>query len=156
METFIGKSIKIIYVDDDSDDREFFQDALAETKPLAQLITLEDGAKLMHYLAEQHGSPPDIIFLDINMPFKNGKECLVEIRGNPKLKEVAVIMFSTSTHHQDIEETFKNGANLYILKSIFINYQVKILKEIFTYDWKRALFNLDIKKFVLLNNQMKL
>src|SRR6185436_708779 len=108
-----GNPIKILLADDDEDDKMFFEDALKEANPKTQLKTVDDGQQLMKYLAEVDGNHPDIIFLDINMPCKNGKECLKEIRSNKELDEVPVVMFSTSDHEKDVEETFQNGANLY-------------------------------------------
>ena len=149
METSEGNPIKILYADDDVDDRDFFQDALTEAKSDAELTTVEDGDKLMKYLATVNGNYPDIIFLDINMPCKDGKICLKEIREIEELKKIPVIMFSTSSHPTDIEETFKNGANLFISKTIFFNNQVKFLSNIFALNWQKELLKHDINRFVL-------
>ena len=148
METSEGNPIKILYADDDVDDREFFQAALTEAKSDAELTTVEDGDKLMKYLATV-GDHPDIIFLDINMPRKDGKTCLKEIREIEELKKVPIIMFSTSSHPTDIAETFKNGANLYISKSNFYNGQVKIPKKIFALNWQEELLKQDKNRFIL-------
>jgi CheY-like chemotaxis protein len=148
MTTEDNKLIKILYADDDADDREFFQDALDEAKTNAELTTVEDGEKLMNHLAQCNGQHPDIIFLDINMPRKDGKRCLKEIRGNNKLKQIPVIMFSTSAYVEDIEETFANGANLYVSKPVFFADEVKILKKIFSLDWQEELLKPDKKRFV--------
>lgn len=148
MTTEDNKLIKILYADDDADDREFFQDAFDEAKTNAELTTVEDGEKLMNHLAQCNGQHPDIIFLDINMPRKDGKRCLKEIRGNNKLKQIPVIMFSTSAYVEDIEETFANGANLYVSKPVFFADEVKILKKIFSLDWQEELLKPDKKRFV--------
>ncbi len=149
MVTRNGEPIKILFADDDLDDQELFQEAITEAKSGIQLTTLGDGLELMDYLAQLDGIHPDIIFLDINMPRKDGKECLKEIRSNKKLDEVPVVMFSTSSHQKDIEETFANGANLYVSKPIFFEDQVKILKKIFSLDWQDELLKPDKKRFVL-------
>ena len=115
----------------------------------AELTTVVDGDKLMKYLAAVDGNHPDIIFLDINMPRKDGKTCLKEIREIEELKKVPVIMFSTSSHPTDIAETFKNGANLYISKSNFYNGQVKIPKNIFALNWQEELLKQDKNRFIL-------
>jgi CheY-like chemotaxis protein len=95
------------------------------------------------------GEHPDIIFLDINMPCVDGKQCLKEIRNNKELDKVPVVMFSTSNHEKDIEETFKNGANLYVSKPSFFIDQVKILQKIFSLNWQEDLLKPDKKRFVL-------
>jgi CheY-like chemotaxis protein len=83
------------------------------------------------------------------MPYKSGKHCLKEIRSIEKLDTVPVIMFSTSSHPKDIEETFANGANLYVSKPVFFDDEVKIFKAIFSFDWQEQLLKLDKKNFVL-------
>jgi CheY-like chemotaxis protein len=144
-----GDPIKILLAEDDEDDREFFKDALKEANPATKLKTLENGEQLMKYLTSVDGVHPDIIFLDINMPCKNGKQCLKEIRSNKKLDDVPVIMFSTSSYKEDIDETFKNGANLYVSKPVFFKDEVKILKKIFALNWQEELLKRDKKRFVL-------
>ncbi len=149
MEIRDGKPIKILYADDDKDDRELFQQALKDAHTDAKLTTVEDGDKLMKYLAQVDGQHPDIIFLDINMPCKNGKECLKEIRSKKELDEVPIVMFSTSSYKEDIDETFANGANLYVSKPVFFGDEIKILKKIFSLDWQEDLLKPDKKRFVI-------
>ena len=149
MTTRNGDPIKILYADDDDDDRSLFQEALKETNSGAKLTTVEDGEKLMNYLASVDGNHPDIIFLDINMPCKDGKICLKEIRAIEELNKVPIIMFSTSSYTEDIDETFTNGANLYVSKPVFFNDQVKILEKIFALRWQDELLKPDKKRFVL-------
>jgi CheY-like chemotaxis protein len=149
MVTKDGEPIKILLADDDDDDRVLFQDALNDVNPRTQLKTVEDGEKLMKYLASVDGVHPDIIFLDINMPCKDGKQCLKEIRSNKELDKVPVIMFSTSNYEKDVEETFKNGANLYVSKPSFFKDEVKVLQKIFSLNWQEDLLKPDKKRFVL-------
>ena len=149
MNTNIMEPIKILLADDDPDDRFLFQQALNEAKAVASLATVEDGQKLMKYLAQVDGQNPDIIFLDINMPFKDGKQCLREIRANKELDAVPVVIFSTSSYLSDIEETFAYGANLYISKPAFFYDVVKILQKIFSFNWKEDLLKTDKNRFVL-------
>jgi len=149
METNSGNPIKILLADDDRDDRELFEEAVGAAELHTELTTVSDGDKLLKHLASLDGTLPDIIFLDINMPLKNGKECLKVIRSNRKFEQVPIIMFSTSAYKEDIEETFTNGANLYISKPNFLNDEVKILKEIFAPNWQKELFKSDKTRFVL-------
>lgn len=88
--------LNILLADDDKDDRFFFEKALKDI-PIATHITMvKDGEELMAYLEKNLEDLPDVIFLDLSMPRKNGFECLTEIKENEKLKHLRVVMFSTS------------------------------------------------------------
>ena len=88
--------LHIILADDDIDDRFFFDKALKEIPIPNRLTTVNDGEQLMNYLIENHTDLPDVLFLDLSMPRKTGFECLTEIKENAKLKDLPVIMISTS------------------------------------------------------------
>ena len=88
--------IKILLADDDKDDRFFFEKALKELSVRHMLVTVNDGEQLMDYLSKNLKHLPDVIFLDLNMPRKNGFECLTEMKENKKLEHIPVVMFSTS------------------------------------------------------------
>jgi CheY-like chemotaxis protein len=141
--------IKILLADDDEDDCEIFSEALIKAYASAELKTVKDGDELMKYLSQNTGEHPDIIFLDINMPGKGGKECLKEIRDKQELAGVPVVVFSTSKHPNDIDETFANGANLYISKPAFFQDHVKILGKIFSMNWQMDLLKKNKETFVL-------
>jgi len=111
----LTESIKIVLADDEENDRLLFTDALNELKTKTVIDTVNDGIELMDYLAKEAPDLPHLIFLDLNMPRKNGYECLKEIRalyGN----DIAIAIFSTSMAEEDIELTLINGANVYINK----------------------------------------
>jgi len=108
--------MNIILADDDEDDRLFFTDAFEELKINTKVNTYNDGVELMDYLNTDDAILPDILFLDLNMPRKSGKECLIEIRDNEKFQNIAIAIYSTSSSEEDIEETFVQGANIYIKK----------------------------------------
>ena len=110
------KPLKILLADDDKDDRLFFSMALEALTIPTKLATVVDGEKLMDYLSDNAEQLPDVIFLDINMPRKNGIECLSEIKQNKKLKDLPMIMFSTSNSRDKIGMVFKNRADVYIHK----------------------------------------
>ena len=111
-----SKQLNILLADDDTDDCNFFKKALEELSLSTQLTTVHDGEELMNYLSENSEHLPNVIFLDINMPRKNGLECLSEIKQNEKLKDIPVVMFSTSNSWDKINKLFKTGANVYIHK----------------------------------------
>lgn len=112
----MSETLKIVLADDDDSDRANFIDAFEELKIKSNVHTFKDGVELMEYIQNDNFSIPDIIFLDLNMPRKNGLQCLKEIRENPKLKEIIVAIYSTSSSGKDIEATYINGANVYIKK----------------------------------------
>ncbi len=90
------KKMNILLADDDTDDCNFFKAALKSLPIPTDLTVVNDGEELMTYLSEKTEHLPNALFLDINMPRKNGFECLAEIKNNKKLKDLPVIMFSTS------------------------------------------------------------
>ena len=106
----------ILLADDDADDRLLFIKAFKELKIKTVVHTVNDGVQLMEYLTKKNAVLPHIIFLDLNMPLKNGLECLKEIKSNKKLKDISIAIYSTSASEKNIEETFHNGANVYIHK----------------------------------------
>src|ERR1035437_1105930 len=90
------KQLNVLLADDDKDDRFFFKMALKEVTIPTQLETVTDGEILMDYLAENADRLPDVLFLDHNMPRKNGAECLLEIKLIPELKALPIVIYSTS------------------------------------------------------------
>lgn len=122
--------LRILLADDDKDDRFFFSKALKDIPVLTQLETVEDGAELMTYL-EKSVKLPDVLFLDLNMPRKNGMECLAEIKSNAKLKSLPVVIYSTSLNQDIADLLYKNGVHYYIRKVDLAELK-KILFQIFT------------------------
>lgn len=88
--------LNILLADDDKDDRFLFQKALKALPVITNLTTVYNGVQLMKYLSENSEHLPDVLFLDINMPCKNGFECLLEKKEFGMLKDLPVVMFSTS------------------------------------------------------------
>ena len=115
-------ALNILLADDDTDDRFFFEKALKEIPIFTHLVTVNNGEELIDYLTTNTEHLPDVVFLDLSMPRKTGYECLIEIKEDEKLKNIPVIMFSTSfTHGIDLEESLmstlsKMGAQNYIRK----------------------------------------
>ncbi|CAN5361670.1 hypothetical protein BH09BAC1_BH09BAC1_09360 [soil metagenome] len=112
-------STYILLADDDNDDRFFFQKALNAIPQPTTLHMVVDGEKLMDYLAENLHQLPDVIFLDVNMPRKNGIECLTEIKNDEQLKQIPVVMHSTSLRDETADLLYKTGAHYYLPKCEF-------------------------------------
>jgi CheY-like chemotaxis protein len=111
-----SKKINILLADDDIDDCHFFKEALETLPQTTTLTTVHDGDELMKYLFENTERLPHVLFLDINMPRKNGFECLSEIKTNEVLKDLPVVMYSTSGSKDKINILFNTGADVYIRK----------------------------------------
>jgi CheY-like chemotaxis protein len=110
------KPLNILLADDDMDDCNFFKDALNALPINTQLKTVNDGEELMTYLSENTHQLPDVLFLDINMPRKNGFECLSEMKDDAVLKNIPVVILSTSSSKEKIAKIFKIGGHVYIHK----------------------------------------
>ena len=107
----------LLLADDDEDDCAFFKEALDELLLPTELVTVNDGVELMDLLAENLSENlPDILFLDLNMPRKNGYECLTEIKESNELKDLPIIIFSTSLDNSLIDILYDKGATYYIRK----------------------------------------
>ncbi|REG91636.1 response regulator [Flavobacterium aquicola] len=127
---------KYIYIaDDDEDDRAFFADALLEIAPDVVVKEAEDGTQLMNILHKVSSGLPDIIFLDINMPGKNGFECVEEIRSKKEsLRDVVIVMLSTSNDPLSMEKAQKIGATYYAVKPNCFNALKSFLGDILKMD----------------------
>ena len=108
----------LLLVDDDKDDCLFFKEALEELPIMTSLVTINNGEQLMSLLNNKAVGPPadQILFLDLNMPRKNGFEVLSEIMLDNSLKELPIIIFSTSFEQDIVNMSYKNGAHYYIRK----------------------------------------
>ena len=115
--------------DDDDDDRTLLQEALFEIAPDVKLVSFEDGYEILHQLRTSNALP-DIILLDINMPRKNGFECLSDIKGNSELSSLTTIIWSTGVTPNHTEKAFNLGARLYVKKPSGFNRLLEIAKVI--------------------------
>ena len=134
----------ILLADDDMDDRFFFTKALKELTVATQLVTVNNGEQLMEYLHLNTANLPHVLFLDLSMPRKTGFECLAEIKEHELLKNLPVVMYTTSyTRSLDFEDKLKNtlskmGAKDYIrkpgdfeiLKQVIHEALLKVIAEI--------------------------
>lgn len=114
-------------VDDDKDDRELFCEALAEVAPDIVFHAAEDGREALDKLSKMQSSLPDIIFLDANLPTISGWECLEYFKQNELLRDIPVIMYSTSSYQRDIEKAMTLGALCFISKPLNYNDLKKII-----------------------------
>ena len=121
----------IYLADDDSDDRDFFADAMLEIDPDVILQVAEDGMYLMdELLALSYLDLPEFIFLDINMPRKSGLECLAELRSLENFKRVNIIMLSTSSDPENIRNSRELGASFYAVKPSCFEKLKSLLEEV--------------------------
>ena len=141
--------IHIMLADDDEDDRLFFTDAFEELKINTKVNTFNDGVELMNYLNQPDAILPNVLFLDLNMPRKNGIECLDEIKMNEKFNDIAIAIFSTSSSEEHIEETFVRGANIYIKKPSDFSTLKKVLSDVVTINWQYHTSGLNKDNFLL-------
>ncbi len=141
--------IHILLADDDEDDRMFFMDAFGEMKIRTKVRTVNDGVELIQHLTQPNIILPHVLFLDLNMPLKNGMECLKEIKTNDRFKDIAIAIYSTSASEEDIEHTFVNGANVYIKKPSDFDTLKKILSEVITINWQYHTSGLNRDNFLL-------
>lgn len=137
----------IFLADDDSDDVFLFREALKEVTNEVNVHTAENGDILLKMLA---GKPalPDIIFLDLNMPIKNGFQSLEEIRANAEYNTIPVAILSTSSDEKAIITAHKNGANAYITKPVAFTDLKKIIVKCLGMNWDE-LCAPDLSNFVL-------
>lgn len=125
----------IFLADDDVDDRVLFEDALREVCKETKLATANDGQEMMNKLAATVPPEPDVIFLDLNMPVKNGFECLAELKSAHKLKNIPVIILSTSSEKEYVDKVYAQGADYYLCKPDSFNTLKKAIGSILGFDW---------------------
>lgn len=127
-----NKPLFIVLADDDEADRLLFMEIFSELKINTIVKTFNNGLELMQSLDEKDALLPDLLFLDLNMPLKDGLQCLKEIRSNENLKNISIAIYSTSNNQKDMEETFFNGANIYITKPSDFNSLKQVLEKAVT------------------------
>ena len=141
--------LQIALVDDDEDDRVFFKDAIDEVQLKTSLLLFGNGQEFLDYVSLPGQSIPHLVFLDLNMPIKNGIECLEELRSKQKFKGLSVAIYSTSSSDKDVEDTFIKGANIYINKPNDFNRLKSIMEEVLKINWQYHTSNLNRENFLL-------
>lgn len=137
------KNIVLLIADDDEEDRMLIKDALEESRLKNDIIFVENGEELMDYLhhkgkfKDKEKYPlPGLILLDLNMPKKDGREALKEMKADPKLKHIPVVVLTTSKAEEDILKTYDLGVNSFITKPVTFNSLVETMKTLSKYWFK--------------------
>jgi CheY-like chemotaxis protein len=130
----------ILMVDDDPDDRLLFKEACEEVRLRNPLEFLENGEQLVDFLkrrgsyADRKDEPyPGIILLDLNMPLKDGREALEEVKADPELRHIPIIVLTTSKDEDDILSSYGLGASSYIVKPISLDRLMRVVNSIGEY-----------------------
>ena len=132
-----AKPIVILMADDDADDRILTKDALEESRVLNDLRFVENGEELVDYLyqrgnySDPESAPrPSLILLDLNMPRKDGREALAEIKADPNLRRIPIVVMTTSQAEEDIFRSYDLGASSFITKPVTFDRLVELMKAL--------------------------
>lgn len=121
-----------LLVDDDLDDQEIFAMALGQVNAAIRCEFANDGIEALDKLRNENASPPDYIFLDLNMPRMDGRQCLIEIKRQFHLKDIPLVVYSTSSDEDFQAEMKRLGATAYIVKPALISILKMNLLEFFS------------------------
>ena len=128
-----GRAIEILLVEDNPGDVRLTQEALREGKVLNNLNVVNDGVQALAYLRQEGqysgATRPDIILLDLNLPKKDGREVLAEVKGDANLKRIPVVVLTTSQDETDILKSYELQANAYVTKPVDLNQFIKVLQS---------------------------
>ena len=128
------RPIEILLVEDNPGDVRLTQEALGEAKVRNNLAVARDGVEALSYLRRdppfQDATRPDMVLLDLNLPRKDGREVLAEIKADPELRRVPVVVLTTSSAEKDVLESYNLYANCYITKPVDLDQFVKIVSSI--------------------------
>lgn len=132
--------ITILMADDDDDDFLLAKKALAQSKLLNNLVRVKDGEELLEYLrcdgdytGRDIKDRPGVILLDLNMPRKDGREALREIKDDPELRDIPVVVFTTSKAEEDIYKSYKLGVNSFITKPVTFENLIQVMQALGRY-----------------------
>jgi len=137
----------VVLADDDKDHGFLFRMVLKQVDPSKTVSIVKDGAELMDFLKKK---VPDLLFLDLNMPCKNGLECLTEIRQELQLKDLPIVVYSSSTHMTDIQKSYLHEADLYMVKPFNSFHLRNALESIIKMDWIKETRE---QKYYFINNR---
>jgi len=136
----VANGITILVADDDPDDQLLIREALEEVEMVNEIQVVEDGQQVLDYLRRQgafaHLSGdflPGIIILDLNMPRKDGRETLAEIKGDPSLRRIPVVVLTTSHAQEDVDDSYDLGGNAIIKKPVTFAGLVSVMRAVSAY-----------------------
>ena len=145
-----SKPINILLADDDIDDCIFFKDILAVLPTPTKLTVVHDGNQLMQLLTRPQYILPHVLFLDLNMPRKNGFECLLAIKANKSLEVLPVIMYSTSSEQEVVNQLYRTGAQYFIRKPANISLFKEIIQQTLNLIGQRKISQTTREDFVIM------
>ena len=135
-----GRPVTIVYADDDADDRLLTREAMKASRLANEMFFVEDGEELLDFLnhrgkyADRVAAPlPSIILLDLNMPRMDGREALMRMKADPRLRRIPVVVLTTSDAETDILRSYDIGANSYIVKPVTFEALVEVMRDLGRY-----------------------
>lgn len=136
---FMEQKRTFFIVDDDIDDQDLFIEAVSEVDKNIKCISSTNCEEALDLLRNRRMALPDMIFLDLNMPRLNGKQCLAELKKEAHLRDIPVIIYSTSSEKRDIDETTRLGAAHFLTKPNKFEELCKAISYVASKDWNKAL-----------------
>jgi CheY-like chemotaxis protein len=129
-----NKPLEVLLVEDSPSDVRLTREALRESQLLNNLSVVGDGIEALSYLRRQDGYAeavqPDLVLLDLNLPKKDGREVLAEIKADPALRRIPVVVLTTSSAEEDVVKTYDLHANCYITKPLDLDRFIRVIKSI--------------------------
>lgn len=132
-----NQNFRLVLTDDDSEDCEMFNEALKMVDTNVTLEVVHNGKELLNRLHDDNAELPHLVLLDLNMPIMDGMETVEAIRNDEKLKHLSVVIFSTSSREEDIEQTYCKGANGFICKPSNFGKLQEIIRRALEINWNR-------------------
>lgn len=141
----MAETIKVLLVEDSQADARLIKEVFRDEKIMVDLDIARDGEEAMEYLLSD-GNNPDLVILDLNLPRKDGREVLAEIKENKSLRTIPVVILTTSQSEEDILKSYKLNANCYVTKPIDLDQFIKIIKSLDEFWFSAVKFPRENKK----------